>query len=68
MFANIINILEIDLSDFYFSQIDSFENMFWGCCALKYITINKNLNASLVNSMGNMFHECYLFIAIFKFI
>ena len=59
MFANLTNILEIDLSDFDFSLIESMENMFWGCAALRYITINKNLNTSLVNSMGHMFHECY---------
>ena len=59
MFSNITNILEIDLSDFDFSRIESLENMFWGCGALKYITINNNLNTSLVNSMGHMFHECY---------
>ena len=59
MFANLTNILEIDLSDFDFSLIESMENMFWGCAALRYITINKNLNTSLVNTMGHMFHECY---------
>jgi len=59
MFANITNILEIDLSNFDFSQIESLDNMFWGCEALKYITINKDLNTSLVNSMDHMFHECY---------
>ena len=59
MFSNITNILEIDLSDFDFSQIESLENMFWGCSALNYINTNKELNTSLVNSMGYMFYECY---------
>ena len=59
MFANISNILEIDLSYFDFSKIKSLENMFWGCGALRYINISKDLNTSLVNSMAHMFHECY---------
>ena len=57
MFAELGNIISIDLSNFATSQVSIFEAMFFHCTSLKYINLN-NVNTSSAKNMISMFDYC----------
>ena len=57
MFAESENLLEIDLSNFIFSNITSMVFMFSNCVNLKNINFGK-INTSSVNNMKGLFYKC----------
>ena len=58
MFFDTINIVSIDLSNFYTSNIKNSGAMFQYCVRLKSLKLN-NFNTSLITNMGRMFYDLY---------
>ena len=58
IFKNMINIKEIDLSDFDFSTIENMYSMFYNCSNLEKINFG-NINTSAVQNMSYLFSYCY---------
>ena len=58
MFFDTINIVSIDLSNFYTSNIKNSGAMFQYCVRLKSLNLN-NFNTSLITNMGRMFYDLY---------
>ena len=63
MFDGIINIAEIDLSNFDSSNVMSMFNMFTYCTNLKKITFG-NINTCLVQNIEKLFYFCENLIII----
>ena len=57
MFFNMLNIIEIDLSNFDFSKVKSLSSMFDGCNNLEKIEFG-NIDTSSVITMTQMFQSC----------
>ena len=57
MFSGIINIKEIDLSNFDFSSVNNMESMFESCTNLEKINFG-DINTNLVLNMKNLFYKC----------
>ena len=57
IFENITNIVEVDLSKYDTSKVESMLQMFWNCSSLTSVNLT-NTNTSLVTSMRLMFGEC----------
>ena len=57
MFKGCKNIIEINLSNFNTSAIESMDSMFEGCSSLISLDLS-NFNTSLVKNMGFMFSSC----------
>ena len=57
MFSDLLNITEIDLSNFDTSLVTDMQSMFSGCKSLTSINLS-NINTSLVKNMQNMFYKC----------
>ena len=57
MFYNLVNISEIDLSNFDASKITTMESMFYGCTGLDNIIFG-NINTSSVKNMSYLFYDC----------
>ena len=57
MFFGLNNLIEIDLSDFDFSQVATMENMFRDCYNLKKINFG-NIDTSSVVDMKGLFYNC----------
>ena len=57
MFANCNGMIEIDLSEFNFSEVKSMDSMFSNCINLKKINFG-NIDTSSVENMRNIFYEC----------
>ena len=64
MFLDLINIIEIDLSNFDPSSVSTMREMFSGCTQLAKITIGNNFNSLTVNSVYKMFYNCALLKSI----
>ena len=64
MFLDLINIIEIDLSNFDPSSVSTMREMFSGCTQLSKITIGNNFNSLTVNSVYKMFYNCALLKSI----
>ena len=58
MFANISNIIEIDLSQFNTSLVENMSYMFSNCKSLIYANLS-NINISSILNMDNMFQNCF---------
>ena len=58
MFKDSTNILQIDLSNFDASHIQSMQEMFGGCSKLEAINFG-NINTSSVNNMQHLFAQCF---------
>ena len=58
MFKNITNIIEIDLSNFDASEVDSMNQMFSSCSNLRRVIIGENFDSSKVTDMGHTFYGC----------
>ena len=58
MFRNLVNITEIDLSNFDTSQVTNMESMFHHCENMKKINL-ENINTSSVETMLSLFDACY---------
>jgi len=63
MFSNLINLIEIDLSDFDFSQVTSINQMFIDCANLTKINFGRITTPSLKN-MESAFSHCYKLTSI----
>ena len=63
MFANLTNILEIDLSNFDSSSVTSMKSMFSNCSSLIKLNL-LNLNTTKVENMGNMFSNCTSLVSL----
>ena len=57
MFLGCSNILEVDLSNFISSNVQSIYSMFYGCTSLKIIKFG-NFETSKINSMAYVFYNC----------
>ena len=64
MFMKLINLTEIDLSNFDASELVSMNRMFFSCTNLKNVIIGKNFDSSKVTNMDNMFRECKSLISL----
>ena len=58
MFKNLNNIIEIDLSNFDMSEIESMSNMFNNCSEVKNIFIENKFGMFKLNDIANMFYYC----------
>ena len=58
MFSGLINIIEIDFSNFNTSQVYSMKFIFKDCINLKKITFGNKFDTSLTNTMYLMFENC----------
>ena len=54
MFADLINIIQIDLTNFDFSSVIDLTYFFGGCSSLKSVDLS-NVNAENVKYMNSMF-------------
>ena len=63
MFKNVVNIIEIDLSKFDFSEVKNMENMFSGLINLKNIYFG-NVNISSIENLNCLFYNCYKLTSI----
>ena len=63
MFKDLINLKEIDLSNFDFSKVTKMNYMFRNCNNLEKINFGK-INTSSVNDMSYLFSECKNLISI----
>ena len=63
MFKDCNEIIEIDLSNFYSSQISSMSCMFYNCASLKSLNLS-NFDTSIVNKMTKMFYDCKSLISL----
>mgnify|MGYP002627217034 CR=1 FL=1 len=57
MFDNMLNMIEVDLSNFDFSKVETLNSMFVNCKNLKKIEFG-NINTSSVTDMTSMFKSC----------
>ena len=64
MFKNLTNIVEIDLSNFDASEVDSMNQMFCSCTNLRRVIIGNNFNSSKVQDMGHTFYDCESLISL----
>ena len=58
MFFGCRNIIDIDLSSFYFKNITNMERMFAGCSSLKSLPDISNWDTKNVTNMKGMFYGC----------
>ena len=63
MFLNLVNIYEIDLTNFDFSKITTMSQMFQGCIGLTNVTFG-NINTSSVTDMSYLFSNCITITSI----
>ena len=63
MFKNCLNITEIDLSNFYSSEVVDMSSLFYGCSNLSSLNLS-NLDTSQVLEMNSMFYECSSLISL----
>ena len=63
MFFQLLNIKEIDLTDFDASLITNMECQFWSCFSLTSIKF-KNFNTSSVKNMDSLFYNCKKLISL----
>ena len=63
MFYNLVNISEIDLTNFDTSNIKKMKSMFYGCKGLKNIIFG-NINTSSVEDMSQLFKFCTIITSI----
>ena len=63
IFSGLTNILEMDLSDFDFSQVTRIDNMFHECNNLKKVNFG-NINTSSLENMEYAFAYCYSLTSI----
>ena len=64
MFKNLTNIIEIDMSNFDSSEIDSMNQMFSFCVNLKKVILGENFKSSHVKDMGYVFNGCESLISL----
>ena len=64
MFLDLINIIEIDLSNFDPSSVTTMREMFSGCKQLRKIIIGNNFNSLIVTTVYQMFYNCALLESI----
>ena len=57
MFADLTELINIDLSEFNSNYITNMNCMFCNCTSLTYVNFGK-FNASLVENMEKMFYNC----------
>ena len=59
MFTGLSNLIEIDLTNFDFSEVTRMNTMFQNCLNLEYIKFNNNIeNKLIVGDMSYMFDNC----------
>jgi surface protein len=59
MFTGLSNLIEIDLTNFDFSEVTRMNTMFQNCFNLEYINFNNNIEKKLiVDDMSYMFDKC----------
>ena len=58
MFKDLINTIEIDLTNFDSSDVETMEGMFYGCTNLKNIIMKNIFNTNKVTTMSYMFYLC----------
>ena len=58
MFAELVNLTEVDFSNFKFSEISSMYNMFKDCIKLEKVIFNITIDTSLVTNLEGMFYKC----------
>ena len=63
MFKNCLNITEIDLSNFYSSEVVDMSSLFYGCSNLSSLNLS-NLDTSQVLEMNSMFYECSSLVSL----
>ena len=63
MFKNCLNITEIDLSNFYSSEVVDMSSLFYGCSNLSSLNLS-NLDTSQVLEMNSMFYGCSSLISL----
>ena len=63
MFKNCLNITEIDLSNFYSSEVVDMSSFFYGCSNLSSLNLS-NLDTSQVLEMNSMFYECSSLVSL----
>ena len=63
MFLELINIIEIDLSNLDFSEVTDMSSMFNGCTNLEKITFG-TINTANVNNMYRLFYNCTKLLSI----
>jgi surface protein len=67
MFSELENIIDIDLSNFDSSKVETMNRMFYGCTNIKYIKMfeeNNYLDTSSVKNMAGMFQLCESLISL----
>ena len=64
MFKDLTNIIEIDLSKFDSSEVETMQGMFYGCNNIKNIIMNNIFVTNKVTNMGYMFCLCESLISI----
>ena len=64
IFCGLVNIIEIDFSDFNTSQINSMKSAFKDCINLKKINFGNNFDTSSTRSMHYMFFNCTSLISL----
>ena len=59
MFGGLSNLIEVDLTNFDFSQVERMNSMFQNCYNLEYIKFHNNIKKNIMaNDMSFMFENC----------